>query len=563
MSYFKTSIKEEGNNVLISGFPVKSFRKDIYIRYRSIRVSRFFETTFKFFGRGTIELHKSFLPELFYLLKTFGRYEYICEIILKESWMRSTTKNFPSSWKSSLLSDFNYSLKPYQEDFLEIYDEKKQRYNLNGYVLAFEQGLGKTFTSLALMHCLEKDTIIIIGPKSTLKTVWKNEIETVFKEKQDVWLVGDPIKKARFYIVNYESIEKLNNIMRYILQGKNTAIIVDESHNFTNFKAQRVIRLKAIAKVTKCNDILLMSGTPIRAMGGEMIPTLELLDPYFDDVARKVFTTAFGLTVPVALDILNNRLGLMMHRKMKVDVLDLPSKTRLELKIKIPGGIDYTLERVKDQVIDFIKERQDYYKKNRKMFEDDFSEVIAYLKSKLKNDKKFEEYLATVEYLKKNGYDRSMVERIADANEYERTVLRPMLPNELKKKFDRSKAVIKYLDLKIMGEVLGGLLNKLRSEMFSKMIKSSPLCEIIKTSKKKTVCFSTYVDVVKSAHKHLVATCKYDPVLVFGETSAAIIPLLKSFKDNTNKNPLVATIQTLSTGVTLIEANTVVFLNRP
>jgi len=565
MGYFSTTVKEEGNLVEISGFPINEFRKSIYRQYRSKKISSFFFSTFILFGRGTIKIHKSFAPELYYLLNNFGYYN-ICDMIIQNTWMRSTIENFPSSLNPSLLSDFGYSLKPYQLEFLKIYDNKKQKYNLNGYVLAFEQGLGKTFTSLALMHCLKKDSVIIIAPKSTLKTVWKNEIETVFKDKQDMWIIGDSPKKARFYIVNYESIEKLNNIMKYVMQGKNTGIIVDESHNFTNFKAQRVIRLKAIAKVTNCNDILLMSGTPIRAMGGEMIPTLELLDPYFDDFSRKVFTAAFGIKIPIALDILNNRLGIMMHRKMKKDVLDLPSKTRIEMKVKISDGNKYTIEEVKNTVVKFVEKRKEFYQKNRKMFEDEFEEVIDYLKKELKDDKDFKMYLDTVEYLKKYSYDardKNLVTRVATANDYEKNVLRNLLTSDLKKKFDRSKAVVKYLNLKIMGEALGGLLNNLRAEMFSKMIKSSQLCNIIEKSKKKTVCFSTYVDVVKSTYDFLISSCKYDPILIFGETSSAIIPLLKSFKEETNKNPLVATIQTLSTGVTLTEANTVVFLNRP
>ncbi len=49
--------------------------------------------------------------------------------------------------------------------------KEKQKYNLRGLILAFEQGLGKTMTSLALMESLGKDCIIIVAPKSTTRTV--------------------------------------------------------------------------------------------------------------------------------------------------------------------------------------------------------------------------------------------------------------------------------------------------------------------------------------------------------------------------------------------------------
>jgi len=114
-----------------------------------------------------------------------------------------------------------------------------------------------------------------------------------------------------------------------------------------------------------------------------------------------------------------------------------------------------------------------------------------------------------------------------------------------------------------MGEVIGGLLNRLRAEMFNEMIIHSPLCNIIQNSEKKTICFTTFVDVVRNAKKYVEEKCKLSPIAVFGETSSNIKGILKQFKLDTTTNPLIATIQTLSTGVTLVEADTVVFLNQP
>ncbi len=569
MPYIKQVLTEKGNIVSISGVSLTTLKRDIFRRYKSSRVAKFFFTAFTLFGRGTLSLHKSFLPELLYVLTQLPKrsnYSKLTNLILEESWMKTTTKNFSSRVKTSTFSDFNYNLKAYQLNFIKEYDDKKQKYQLKGNILAFEQGLGKTFTSLALMHGLKKDAVIIIAPKSTLRTVWKNEIDTVFKDKKDIWIVGEKPHKADFYIANYESIEKLSQIVPYVIRAKRTAIIVDESHNFRNVKAQRVIRLKSIAQITKCEDILLMSGTPIKALGSEMMPTLQLLDPFFDDLAQKIFLTAFGVNVPVALDILKNRLGFMMHRKTKDEVENLPSKTRRDMKIKVSGGDKFTLESVKIQVAKFVAERQKFYKKNRKQYEREYQEVIDFLITTMGKDEKFKEYLDVVKLLKKSGYstfDRELVKRVARANEYEKRVLRPQLTSDLKHKFDRSKAVVKYVDLKIMGEVIGGLLNKLRSQMFSEMIKKSSICKIITESQKKTVCFSTFVDVVKSANEHLIKACKYDPILVFGETSANITTHLKNFKEDSKRNPLIATVQTLSTGVTLIEANTIIFLNKP
>lgn len=136
------------------------------------------------------------------------------------------------------------------------------------------------------------------------------------------------------------------------------------------------------------------------------------------------------------------------------------------------------------------------------------------------------------------------------------------MPSELRKLFDNSKSVVKYVNLKIMGEVLGGLLNRLRSEMTQKIVENSPICEIINESKKKTVCFTTFVGAVKISEEFLKKKCKFNPVTAYGETSHLLKDNLIKFKEDITINPLIATIQTLSTGVTLVEANTIVFLNK-
>jgi len=447
-----------------------------------------------------------------------------------------------------------------------LYDTKKQQYLLRGYILAFEQGLGKTFTSLSLMHCLGKDAVVVIAPKSTLKTVWRNEIGEIFKSKQDVWVVGDPPKKARFYILNYESIDKVSKVIQYIKLTNKIGIIVDECHNFKNAAAKRVTQLLALSKITKCEDTLLMSGTPIKALGSEMIPSLELIDPFFDEQAKEIYKKVFGMNRVIALDVMKNRLGIMMHRKMKSEVLSLPPKTYKEVKIKFSGSDKYTLDSVKIELMKFISERKNHYEKNYKLYSKMYYECIDYVKPKLKNSPEFQDYMKTIKILKKKGYnryDQEMIRRVKQANEYEKNVIRPMLPPDLKRKFDKSKAVIKYVDLKIMGEAIGGLLNNLRAEMFSKMIENSPICHIINQSLKKTVCFTTYVDVVRSCVGYVDKVCGVEPVTVFGETSANVTKTLKVFKQNPQVNPLIATIQTLSTGVTVVEANTVIFLNKP
>jgi len=572
MSIFDISIKPyKDHYIMIKNFPIQKFSHDVRRVFKSKRLSNIFEVikTFMWFYDNLI-IHEFFLPEVIFIMEQLPmrrEYRELKSIILHETWMVSTLKNYPSLVNLSLINDdLNFKLKSYQEEFLKLYDDKKQKYNLNGYILAFEQGLGKTFTSLSLMHGMKKEAVIIVAPKSTLRSVWVNEINTVFKEKQSIWLVGEEPKDARFYIVNYESLDKISKIISQVLKHSGrVGIIVDESHNFRSKDAQRVIRLLSIAKITKCNDILLLSGTPIKALGSEMIPTLQIIDPLFDEDAKNIFGKVFGLSVPVALDVLKNRLGLMMFRKMKSEVLKLPDKNFFDIKIKIPNGNDYTLENVKKRVQSFVIEREMYYKKNFVKYQKDFDEAIRYVDPKIENDEEFIRYKKIVKRFQKNGFSSRDQQDSLDArwaNDYEKKYIIPLLPSELKKRFIYSKSVIKYVELKIMGEVIGGLLNKLRSEMFGQMIPRSPLVDIINKSEKKTLCFTTFTDVVEVTSKYIISE-GFKPIEVYGKTNANVKQLLDKFKTDNKYNPLIATIQSLSTGVTIIEANTVVFLNKP
>ena len=419
-SYLSIDIERQDQYYYLSGFSVNQFRRDLRRLYRSNRVANIFELSFSLFGRGTIRIHQFFIPELAYIMGQLPpRYFYqrISELIYEKTWMKDTLRDFPSRMNTSMIGrDMTYRLESYQKNFIGLYDDRKQKYKLNGYILAFEQGLGKTFTSLALMHGLKKDVIIIFAPKSTLQTVWVNEINTVFKQPQKIWTPDKPPQDARFYIVNYESINKLALVSKWIKYASNIGIIVDESHNFRNTGAKRVTDLQKIVKETFCKDVLLMSGTPIKALGTEMIPTITLIDPMFDDEARDVFVKAFGLNTPVALDILKNRLGLLMHRKLKSDVLDLPEKKSFIIKIKFAGSDEYTIEKVKEKVLAFILERRKHYTENMDEYENNYKEVIDYIKDHTKEGKseEFIQYLEIIKKLRKTGYNRMDKKAVRD-----------------------------------------------------------------------------------------------------------------------------------------------------
>lgn len=425
MSLFPIDVKQEGYYVTVKNLSIRILEADIRRRFKSSRLLNVYDKMFSFVGTS-IKMHRFFVPEFIFILSQLPprkQYIKVINLVYANTWMSDTLKsNVEQRVDFSRINKFNFTLKPYQKEFIELYNERKQKFNLKGYILAFEQGLGKTRSSLALMEGLRKDAVVIIAPKSTLVTVWKNEIENIYGAgRKNIWVVGEVPRKADFYIVNYESIEKLALVIQALMKANNLGIIVDECHNFRSTSAKRVIRLQAVSRITKCDDILLMSGTPIKAMGSEMIPTLELIDPYFDDEAKHVFIKSFGLGTDIALDVLKNRLGIIMYRKMKSEVLNLPDKNTQEIKIKIPNANEYTLEEVKNKIIKYAHERREFHKKSMSLYEKEFNECLHHLSSKLKGNKDFYEYLRLIDVLKKKGYSWELSEEVKWLNDYEKT----------------------------------------------------------------------------------------------------------------------------------------------
>ena len=570
------SIKESGNSYIISNFPLKRFSMDLKREYKSKKLDNLLEAVgvdFKRFIRRdsrNVRIHKFFIPELVYLLKKFNYPKGIVDRVVNETWISSIDRPVNNRIDlSNIKKEMHLTLKNYQEDFVSEYDIKKQKYQLNGYLLSFDQGLGKTLTTLALMTALKKKVVIIIAPKSTLQTVWVDHLERFYKRKQKISLVGrDSISpNSNFIILNYEAMEKLNPIISALKRkSEEVGIIVDESHNFLRQKSNRTSKLIKLRQDLGCKDTLLMSGTPIKALGLEVIPLLLVLDPFFDEEAVETYKKSFGVNTTIAGDILRTRMNILMHRKVKGEVLKLPNKREEIVKIKLPYGAEYSVDHVKKVIKTFTEERFEYHKSRMDMYVETFYSVIDYLKGLAIGDTlEFKEYLKNIEYLRanpvtmQNEYARKVV---TDTNEYERNVLLPELPNDLKKKFKEVKSAVKYVHLKVRGEVIGRLLSRLRIKMTMEMIEGCKLEKLVFTGLKKTVVFTSYTDVIEEASRYL-KTKNLNPVLVYGKTANDTKKIVDRFKNEDDVNPIIASLLSMSTGVTLTEADTMIFLNKP
>lgn len=563
-------VVEEGMYYTIRNFPVIQFFNKLRKEYKTTKLEHLFKVIgirFFFAQKRTINIHKFFIPELIYLLDKFEFPASLIDTIKNHTWVGTAVQPTEFADLTVLNREINAKFYEHQIEFIKNYVTNKTENHLRGYLLSFEQGLGKTITALGLMTTLKKEHVVIICPKNTMLETWNTHLIKFFNQKQKVWIAGytkGPLTiSSRWIIVNYERIEE---VKEFLIKNKfnNLGVIVDESHNFLRTSSLRTQLLLDLARYNQAADLLLLSGTPIKCAGVELIPIMSVLDPYFDDEACTIFKATFGFNTAIANDVLNARLTRMITRVTK-DILSLPEKKETTVSVRMPSGWKYTVSQVEKQIITFVKERQDYYQKNLTTYIGAFEEAIEWLQNEpgIGDQPEFQLYMDIIDELRNsNIVDARGNADIVWANQYERDVLIPALPDDLKKKFIWSKSVVKYLPLKIKGEVIGTLLTHLRMQMTSEMMQAADLKQYVDDAMKKTVVFTSYVDTIELAYNYFQKE-GYSPLAVYGKTAPELTNTVKRFQEDQSLNPLIASLKMLSTGATLTAANTVIFLNKP
>lgn len=506
----------------------------------------------------------------------------------------------PKIDKSKLNKIFNnIKLFDYQDKFIDDCVWKSKLLGLNGYLLDAPPGSGKSISSISLMEILGVDTIIVVCPKKAVNDVWDETITRIYKEPQpysmSLPILHGPSKPAgfdindRFIVCHYESLEKLNDYLKSIkIPNKRYGIILDESHSLNSHNSERSIQFREL--VSKIDPIfcLWMSGTPIKALGTETMTMFATIDRLFDKSVYKSFLKVFGISGVYAISVMAHRLQLV-RSEIKTNGSGVEQYTH-KVKVTLQNGADYTLKTISNKMIDYVKERKEYYQKNAKKYEDDFFSSIEVYRSRVvkgRGDTSFfradlEDYLSKAKTLH-NGYsptDPKHKQYVLECNYYEDKVIIPRLPNDVKKVFRKAKSVYKYVELTIMGEALGNILGKARSRCNADMVKQlvtdakvisedgeiyqSNLPDLILNAQAKTIIFTDYVEVVKETEYQLKLK-GFKPISIFGETTSGngLALQTKIFKEDSEINPLITTYKTLSEAVPLTEANRVIFLNLP
>jgi SNF2 family DNA or RNA helicase len=473
------------------------------------------------------------------------------------------------------------NLLPYQKDFIELYPYIKKVLDLRGVILSFDQGLGKTLTSLVLAQNLNKEQVIIICP-NTLKSVWANEIYNKFhKYSEDfksaqkrIYVESDSTKRFNVYdknetkyiIVNNEAVNKILPLVR---SNAKTMLIIDECHNFRYLNGQRLDTiLELIDKLDNKNnsalDVLPMSGTPIKAKPSEIVPALMFIDRHFDKECAYIYNKCFNLDTSEANNIINQRFGLVIYRKIKSLELTLPERHILKTEFKIADPHKYLSATVKEDVLKLFFEIYIEMYKSIEKYAERYEELVKkYTSAPEKLTRQYLDYVKATVIKKEEVYvhELTLEEFLSYGNRYIKPNIKDK--NELKEFIEIE---IKYVKIKesAMGKAVGTIIPKRRAQMFIDIINENTedILKYIYDAPKKVCIFSSSKEVVKKLDE-VLTRAEIGHVTITGDNPAERPTLLQRFKEDDSVDVILGTNQTLSVGVTLTEANIMLVFGTP
>lgn len=572
-------VNQTPTKIVVSGIRAHDIIRDMNKFWKTTKITQHLFSTV---SGGKFTFDKFFAPEVVYMLENIkyyrNRYTSIRSInsiregMLANTWLKNTLPVDKATVKGRLdfnkLNNMTFVPEQYQMEYFENYNYRIDQYGLNGDLIAAAPGTGKTFMTSAIAEMVSADIIFVFCPKIAVETVWVESINEMFKEPQTIWdsVTQGPYAGQRWVVCHYDQMGLVADMIRNTAnwKGKNVVTILDESHNFNDPNSARSTMYLGICATLGSRNNLQASGTPVKALGAEIITLLRTVDPLFTPEVEVRFKKMFGREASKGLDIIKQRMGFVSFMIEKKE-LNLSPPIMRPYPIKIPDGDRFTLPEIKKVMTAFIKEREAYYRARQPEDHKFWDRCVMIAKSKLitREDKlQFDEYLHTVHVIAKTPDPRYLGEEMKRANAYEKNVFEKLLPREMIEQFRDVKSVIKYVRLKIQGEVLGRVVGGMRIEAHVAMVPFIDWVGITENTEKKTIAFTTFVECIEASE----ATCikqGLKPATVYGKNSNELAGTVKRFEEDKKLNPLIASYASLSTAVRLTMADTMILINSP
>ena len=497
-------------------------------------------------------------------------YQLIAKSIYENSWLSEADNQIPETvditYAASLLNE-KYQLKPYQIEFIKAYPIWKSKLNLRGVYNAFDQGLGKTLTSMTLAMALSVDKIYVVCP-NTLVPNWYNEILDYYdgKVKPFDCKNSKPDPDTRVFITNNESIK---NIYPYIDKSCKTMLIIDEGHNFRTLNSARVKDLLDLRALLDPSDVLPMSGTPLKASPNEMVPAFLLLDPLFTPEAAEMYNKCFNFDNYQAMEIVTARLGKVIYRKMKSDVLVLPNKTIMDYKVRIADPDPFLMSNIRQEVINNYAMIFPSVIKDNMYILDNFKDWVNKYSSAGQLTTRW--YIGRICQAADPKIDYT-IEQMHELDAERVTSFlatyvfsNPKFPKNMEKTLLEWESKLIHFERVAMGRAIGKVYPPRRNELFCAMWDENEkvFLDMINNTIKKTVIFSQFYPVITHIKNRLEAN-GIKVVTINGKVNNnERAKNLRDFKHNDEIRVIIATSQSMGTGVTLTEASQMLFFGPP
>ena len=577
-----------GKRLVISGLNILELKKDIRsffgknipaISTSGVSMSyHIFSIVVRsvFFGSANISFEEFFVVEVKkvfeWLYERFKRssYKEVVDLLAQHPRIQALEKpmeEVPAEIMSKL-NNLGVDLKPYQKEFLWHFYNAVHKVHLDGFLMAFEQGLGKTFTAISTVYAMDLFPCIITAPKSTLLS-WQNSITRLIPNKflrEDVLNVAD-----KFYICNYEALDKVAN---YIV-NKPKSLIVDEIQNFRYMNTARVQNVKDIQERYGIKHVLALSGTPIKALASEFVPVMTMLDPMFRDsnMAQLIFKRLYstGKYDSIASAVLQERLKLYMIRKEASKELNLPDKKKYDITLKISNIKPYTLPVAMSNIRNYTKDGMDSRNKSdvNRLYENlnrllsIFQQTIITQGVSYSNEY-LEDYLKKIKLLEKldpmsNDKYKEVMEEVRNTEKDMRGV-----NSEIGKQITQIRKEITSYRFILLGKAIGEYFVRGKIRLLNAVVQENlnSFKNVIDNAGKKVLIFSTFKEPLMTL-SNLLDKIGIKNMLI--ESAADFNTNFPKFKDNPEYRVMLGSIQALGTGTDGLQycCDTIIFLNRP
>ncbi|BEH89848.1 hypothetical protein [Klebsiella phage phiKp_32] len=579
---FGPDVKQGPTITEINHVNFRNFNDDIQTAYGTSTPGRYM---FRRVGSNKFVTDNFFLLELDHLItkilqsrNTWSSRKNLNELQIKlrtDTWIKDTVT--PTAYpidKASFLKQFKIKPHPTQMGFLEMYKGIKSSYHLKGLLLDAKPGSGKTPTALMWTRLTGNKKHIIIAPDVVLNTVWKFHIEEkVFVTPPKYWTTRQnrPLDRdAEYYVFHIEAtrspdfFKAVERIFEFAGNG-GVDLVIDESHNFNELSSKQTQNLISVVDHFDFKDALPMSGTLLKNSGKETYPMFCAIDPFFKGNARERFLKSYGLSRDKLNELLAHRLGKTRYVIDSVVGLDEEPDVVM-LPVVVPGGERFTLKAIRLDMLAYIQQRVKFYETNMPTFLNFFNHVLEDYEHYVKDDPsqlgRLVRYRQIVNKFRTQGYNNFTD---SEDSQYAKNVeidIEARLRGDKLKQFRNIKSAVKYVGLKIKGEALGNVLGKARIDAVRSVVRHANLPGLINQVEKKTLIFTSYVDVLNEVNTYLKEE-GLKPLLVYGDAELSKEKLISIFTDDPTYNPGVTTFKTLKEGAHMVVANQEIMMDAP